>query len=66
MKEFFKKIFCLVGFHKWKQNRKFHAADYAPTHSIHETPERECLNCGKKQKWVLGKGDGEMGHWEKS
>jgi hypothetical protein len=55
----------MIGFHKWKQNRKFHAADYSPSSSLHETPVRECTNCDKKQKWIIGKGNGEMGHWKK-
>ena len=65
MSDFLKMIFCIIGFHKWKQNREFHAADYSPSSSLHETPERECTNCGKKQKWIIGKGNGEMGHWDK-
>ena len=56
-------ILCILGIHSWKQSRKFHAADYSPSFSLHKTPERECINCGKKQRWVIGKGNGEMGHW---
>ncbi|GAB4286266.1 MAG: hypothetical protein Kow0098_01240 [Ignavibacteriaceae bacterium] len=58
------KFLCAIGVHKWKLNRKIHPVDYSPSFSVHETPARECIVCGKKQKWVHGKGAGDMGHWE--
>lgn len=64
MKAFLSYILCLIGLHKWKQNREFHPADKAPSSSIHDTPERECLNCGKKMKWVHGRSDNETSYWK--
>ena len=61
---FLTQILCSIGIHKWKQDREFHPADKSPSFSVHNTPERECLRCGKKMKWIHGRSDNETGYWK--
>ena len=59
-----KNLLCLLGFHKWEQNRSLHISDIFPFY-LDEVSKviRTCKICGKKEEWLPGYGGSEIGCW---
>jgi len=60
------RFLCKLGIHKWKTNRQLIIRDIHPgLDSNWETPVRQCLRCGKRERWLPGYGGFEIGCWGK-
>ncbi len=56
-------VLCRIGWHAWVQSRPLSATDAFPLPGHYDRPTRECLRCGRRQKWLPGYGGSEFGCW---
>ena len=58
-----RKLRCLLGLHKWIQNRPLYITDIFLPVSSPQRAIRTCKFCGKKEEWLPGFGGSETGCW---
>ena len=60
------KIFCKLGFHRWKTTKEKHSVINHPhNREFIRIIVRECQFCGERQRWFVSTEISEKGMWKK-